>query len=77
MRPILLGCVLVALAACGTHRPAVAPSNGNGTYSTQQPAYGGSADLNGGWTDPAANGPATQGPAQPGVGVTNQQPPPP
>jgi hypothetical protein len=76
MRSILLGCLLAALAACSTNRPAMSPSNGNGTYSTQQPAYGGNADLNG-WSDPAANGPATHGPAQPGIGVTNQQPFPP
>jgi hypothetical protein len=77
MRSILLGCMLVALAACSTNRPAMSPSSGNGTYSTQQPTYGGSADLSGGWSDPAATGPATQGPAQPGMGVTNRQPPPP
>lgn len=72
MRTFLTLALLALVACSSTYRPSQSPRAG--TYSTQQPAYGGNADLNG-WTDPAGNGTATQGPAQPGV--TNSQPPPP
>jgi hypothetical protein len=72
MRTLGIGCLLLAFAACGTEPAVRAPSSQSShVYRGQQPAYGGGDP--GGWSDPAAIGTATQGPAQPGV--TSPQPP--
>jgi hypothetical protein len=69
-----IGCLVLALAgclaACEEERPAQTPSSH--VYRGQQPAYGSGDPNSSGWSDPAALGSATHGPAQPGV--TNAQP---